>query len=57
MAVEPQSVRDCTGRLGAYRWRICALLFWATTLNYIDRQVLGVLAPALGHSLGWTQVD
>ena len=57
MAVEPQSVRDSTARLGAYRWRICALLFWATTLNYIDRQVLGVLAPALGHSLGWTQVD
>lgn len=39
------------------RWRICALLFWATTLNYIDRQVLGVLAPSLGHSLGWTEVD
>jgi len=39
------------------RWRICALLFWATTLNYIDRQVLGVLAPSLGHTLGWTEVD
>ena len=44
-------------RLGRIRWRICALLFWATTLNYIDRQVLGVLAPSLGHSLGWTEVD
>lgn len=43
-----------TGRI---RWRICALLFWATTLNYIDRQVLGVLAPSLGHTLGWTEVD
>jgi MFS transporter, ACS family, aldohexuronate transporter len=43
-----------TGRI---RWRICALLFWATTLNYIDRQVLGVLAPSLGHALGWTEVD
>lgn len=39
------------------RWRICALLFWATTLNYIDRQVLGVLAPSLGHAFGWTEVD
>lgn len=39
------------------RWRICALLFWATTLNYIDRAVLGVLAPSLGHALGWTEVD
>ncbi len=44
-------------RVGSVRWRICALLFWATTLNYIDRQVLGVLAPTLGHALGWTQVD
>ena len=33
------------------------MLFWATTLNYVDRQVLGVLAPTLGHVLGWTQVD
>ena len=57
MAAEAQSVREVTGRLGGYRWRICALLFWATTLNYIDRQVLGVLAPALGHALGWTQID
>ena len=44
-------------RVGSVRWRICALLFWATTLNYIDRQVLGVLAPSLGHALGWTEVD
>ncbi len=57
MAAEAQSVREVTGRFGGYRWRICALLFWATTLNYIDRQVLGVLAPALGQALGWTQVD
>ncbi|MGH8295776.1 MAG: MFS transporter [Steroidobacteraceae bacterium] len=45
------------GPVGRVRWKICALLFWATTLNYIDRQVLGVLAPSLGHALGWTQVD
>lgn len=44
-------------RVGRVRWGICALLFWATTLNYIDRQVLGVLAPTLGHVLGWTQLD
>ena len=44
-------------RVGGVRWRICALLFWATTLSYIDRQVLGVLAPSLGHALGWSQVD
>ena len=34
-------------RVGRYRWTICALLFFATTINYIDRQVLGLLAPLL----------
>ena len=46
-----------TARLGRYRWRICALLFAATTLNYIDRQVLGVLAPDLSQKFGWTESD
>jgi ACS family hexuronate transporter-like MFS transporter len=41
----------------AYRWRICALLFAATTLNYVDRQVLGVLAPDLTRTFGWSEVD
>jgi ACS family hexuronate transporter-like MFS transporter len=40
-----------------YRWRICALLFAATTLNYLDRQVLGVLAPDLTRLFGWTEID
>ncbi len=39
------------------RWRICALLFAATTLNYIDRQVLAVLEPQLQRVFGWTDVD
>jgi ACS family hexuronate transporter-like MFS transporter len=43
--------------VGRYRWRICALLFAATTLNYIDRQVLGVLAPDLTQRFGWSEVD
>ncbi len=42
---------------GRYRWVICALLFFATTVNYIDRQVLGILAPDLQRTLGWSQVD
>src|SRR5690606_40667553 len=33
-----------------YRWVICALLFFATTINYVDRAVLGVLAPTLVRS-------
>jgi len=38
-----------------YRWTICALLFAATTLNYVDRQVLGVLGPTLQRELRWTE--
>jgi len=38
-----------------YRWTICALLFAATTINYIDRQVLGILAPTLQGELGWSE--
>ena len=41
--------------IGNYRWVICALLFFATTINYVDRAVLGVLEPTLRTSLGWTQ--
>jgi len=40
-----------------YRWRICALLFFATTFNYIDRQVIGILAPVLEKELGWSELD
>src|SRR5437764_8617585 len=43
--------------IGAYRWRICALLFFATTINYIDRQVLGILAPELEQSIGWSEAQ
>ena len=43
--------------VGRYRWRICALLFAATTLNYIDRQVLAVLAPELTRIFGWTEIE
>ncbi|HEX6373001.1 MAG TPA: MFS transporter [Longimicrobium sp.] len=38
-----------------YRWTICALLFFATTINYVDRQVLGILAPTLSNELGWSE--
>jgi ACS family hexuronate transporter-like MFS transporter len=38
-----------------YRWTICALLFAATTINYVDRQVLGILAPTLQRELGWSE--
>src|SRR5512135_810034 len=37
-----------------YRWTICAMLFFATTINYVDRQVIGILGPTLQHELHWT---
>ena len=37
---------------GNYRWTICALLFFATTVNYLDRQVLSLLAPSLSKEFG-----
>jgi ACS family hexuronate transporter-like MFS transporter len=43
--------------IGRVRWGICALLFCATTLNYIDRSVLGILAPTLRTEIGWTDGD
>src|SRR5882672_5968531 len=38
-----------------YRWTICALLFMVTTVNYVDRQVLGILAPTLQRELSWSE--
>ncbi|HEY2761493.1 MAG TPA: MFS transporter, partial [Pirellulales bacterium] len=42
---------------GSYRWVICALLFFATTVNYTDRAVLGVLEPELHEKIGWTSTQ
>jgi len=43
--------------VGRYRWLICALLFCATTINYVDRAVLGILAPTLQKTIGWSEVQ
>ncbi|MET0465749.1 MAG: MFS transporter [Chitinophagaceae bacterium] len=43
--------------IGKYRWTICGLLFFATTVNYLDRQVLSLLAPELSREFGWTNTD
>ncbi|MGE0453395.1 MAG: MFS transporter [Vicinamibacteria bacterium] len=48
---------DGTEKRGHVRWVVCALLFFATTINYIDRQVLGILAPELQRSIGWSEVE
>jgi MFS transporter, ACS family, hexuronate transporter len=43
--------------IGHYRWWICALLFFCTTINYIDRNSLSVLKTTLERELGWTAID
>src|SRR5688572_12285941 len=43
-------------RIGRFRWTICALLFFAATINYIDRQVIGILKPTLKTELGWDEI-
>ena len=52
-----ETLRDATGRLSRFRWTICAFLFLATVINYVDRAVLGILKPLLDADLGWKQVD
>ncbi|MDF2380694.1 MFS transporter [Nostoc ellipsosporum NOK] len=42
---------------GNYRWVVCSLLFFATTINYLDRQVVGYLKPTLELEFGWTETD
>ena len=55
---ETRPVTSSAGaRVGRWRWVICALLFFATTINYIDRQVLGILAPDLQREIGWSELD
>lgn len=43
--------------IGKYRWTICALLFFATTVNYLDRQVLSLLQPKLKELFNWSNSD
>jgi ACS family hexuronate transporter-like MFS transporter len=40
-----------------FRWTVCGLIFAATTINYVDRQVLGLLAPTLEKAIGWNEID
>ena len=44
-------------KIGNYRWTVCALIFFATTVNYLDRQVIGILKPLLDSDLGIGEKD
>ncbi|MDQ6610597.1 MAG: MFS transporter, partial [Bacteroidota bacterium] len=57
-AAAAQTIRPTISEaIGKYRWTICALLFFATTVNYLDRQVLSLLAPSLSKEFGWSNTD
>ena len=50
-AVAPGAYPLAGSRVGRFRWVICALLFFITTINYMDRQVIGVLKPVLAQDI------
>ena len=49
----PEAVPRPSLRDGHARWVVCALLFFAATINYVDRQVIGILKPTLVDTFGW----
>jgi ACS family hexuronate transporter-like MFS transporter len=53
----PSANTAAPARIGRYRWVICGLLFFATTINYIDRQVISLLKPTLSTEFGWNELD
>ena len=46
-----------SAKTGYYRWVICGLLFFATTINYVDRQVIGILKSTLQGEFAWNEID
>src|SRR5580765_5246052 len=52
-----QPIEAPARRVGSFRWVICGLLFLAATINYVDRQVIGILKPTLQTQFGWSEID
>ena len=48
---------ETAAKAGYYRWYVCGLLFFASVINYIDRQVIGILKPTLQQQYGWSELD
>lgn len=57
MSDETTAAYTAGTKVGKFRWVICTLLFFAATVNYIDRQVIGILKPTLAGEFGWTELD
>ena len=55
--VSSPAVSAAATGVGRYRWVVCGLLFLAATINYVDRQVLGILKPTLQAEFGWSEID
>ncbi|HEX8037504.1 MAG TPA: MFS transporter, partial [Chryseosolibacter sp.] len=55
MEIQEQTL--ATTKIGNYRWTICTLLFLATTINYVDRQILSLVKPILDVELGWSNEE
>lgn len=53
----PLHAAPAADRRTHFRWVICGLLFLATTINYIDRQIIGILKPTLAAELHWSEMD
>ncbi len=52
-----ESKTGLNSKIGKYRWTICSLVFYATTINYLDRQVISLLKPTLEKEFNWTESD
>ena len=52
-----EAVAGATQRVGRYRWVVVGLLFAATAINYVDRQMIGVLKPTLAAEMHWSETD
>ncbi len=57
VAQAPATTPAVVSSIGHYRWFICGLLFFAATVNYIDRQIIGLLEPTLKAQLHWSDID
>ena len=56
-SLDTEPIESGSGGMGRVRWTICAMLFFATSINYMDRQVIALLKPTLAHTIGLTEIN
>lgn len=57
LEIAKSSFANVNERIGKYRWTICGLIFFATTINYLDRAVISLLKPQLEVTFNWSESD